>query len=382
MKRLLTLLLLASMVALPAPVRAQDGQAADIADLLVPAGAWLVGPATLTADSEAGADGMPCVMVNKFDNNMELRFSGGGEEILALALNVGTAAFAADQSYLMTITFESAAPIALPAQAFSEDTVVVGTEPGRDFYKSLKNKQSMGVQLGDSVMEFSLLGVPQGLKRLENCYKPAPAAVPAPSTDATGIRKPDQEATQKVDQLLGEIKGNALPPVPAMPAPSIEKAESVVSEAVVSKASDVPPEEAPPPRPAAPPTPPQQDVKPRDILNAGAAPAVAGEGQQMRWRAMKGANLQSIFDVWARSAQVRLIWNAGQGFSIPESLAMQGTFEAAVEAVLAQFPAGQKRPVGKTYIDPVMKQKVLVIELDSPPLPSPGVGSYAPVVAP
>ncbi|HEY0901133.1 MAG TPA: hypothetical protein VGD95_03310, partial [Micavibrio sp.] len=159
------LMLLVGVAWLSSPVMAQEQDSQDVSSLLVPAGAWLVGPTTL-ADGSAAAGGMPCVMVNKFSNHMEMRLSGGGNEILALALNVGAASFTVDQNYLMNITFDGAAPLALPAQAFSEDTVVVGTEPGKDFYKSLQDKQSMTVQLGESVMEFSLLGVPQGLKRL------------------------------------------------------------------------------------------------------------------------------------------------------------------------------------------------------------------------
>ena len=102
----------------------------------------------------------------------------------------------------------------------------------------------------------------------------------------------------------------------------------------------------------------------------------------MRWRVMKGANLQSIFEVWAQSAQARLVWNAGQGFSVPESLAMQGTFEAVVEAVLSQFPEDQIRPVGKIYMDTAMKQKVLVIETVKPSAPLTTEGNYPPIGVP
>ncbi len=420
----LSLLMLVSVALLSFPARAQVGVTDEPApDLLAPSGAWLVGPTTLADGSDAEASGMPCVMVNKFSNGSELRFSGGGEEILALALNVGAPTFEVNQSYLITISFEGHTPINLPAEAFSENTVVVGTEPGKDFYKFLKEKTSMTLQLGTSVMEFSLLGVQHSLKRLEECYKPLPAApavapaapAPAPSA-ATGIKKLDEVTTQKVDELLGEITGNALPAAPVAPvrgaAPAVKAPEPA---AAVSKSADVPAEEQVPPRPATPPqiqpapaplpeavaapeaapapaptptpTPTPQpslkDAKPRDILSPPGTPApVTGEGLQMRWRVMKGANLQSTLDVWADSTKGRLIWKADKAFSMPESMAMQGTFEDAVEAVLARFPRGQARPVGKIYTDPANGQKVLVIEQDSPVLPSSAEGSYAPIVSP
>ena len=403
-----SLLMLASVALLSSPVWAQE----DVApDLLAPSGAWLVGPTTLADGSDAEVSGMPCVMVNKFSNGSELRFSGGGEEILALALNVGAPTFEVNQSYLITISFEGQAPINLPAEAFSEDTVVVGTEPGNDFYKFLKEKPSMTLQLGTSVMEFSMLGVPHSLKRLEECYKPLPASpapAPAPSAAATGIKKLDEVSAQKVDELMNEITGNALPAAPSAPvrAAPVEKAPEPV--AAVSKSADVPAEEATPPRaaaspqiqpapaplpepkavpapksePAPAPQPSFKDAKPRDIIDPGTSAPATGEGVQMRWRVMKGANLQSTLDVWAESTKGRLIWKADKPFSMPESMSMQGTFEAAVEAVLARFPRGQARPVGKIYTDPSNGQKVLVIEQDSPALPTSAEGSYAPIVSP
>lgn len=337
------------------PVQAQD----DVApDLLAPSGAWLVGPTTLADGSDIETGGMPCVMVNKFSNGSELRFSGGGEEILALALNVGTPTFDVKQSYLITIGFEGQESINLPAEAFSEDTVVVGTEPGKAFYKFLKEKPSMTLKLGTSVMEFSLLGVSHGLKRLEDCYKPLPEApakesikaVEAPVLPATGIKKLDEVTAQKVDELRKEITGNAVP---------------------------TPTEMKEPVQP-----PPLKDAKPRDILSPGTAAPTTGEGQQMRWRAMKGSDLQSTLDLWAQSMKARVIWKAGRSFSLPESMVLQGTFEMAVEAVLARFPHGQARPVGKIYVDPASGQKTLVIEQDKPESLPGGTGSYAPIGAP
>lgn len=390
-----SLLMLASVALFSFPAWGQDGAQDEVApDLLAPSGAWLVGPTTLADGSDAEASGMPCVMVNKFSNGSELRFSGGGEEILALALNVGVPTFEVNQSYLITINFEGQVPINLPAEAFSEDTVVVGTEPGKDFYKSLKEKPSMTLQLGTRVMEFSLLGVPHSLKRLEECYKPLSPVVSAPATPvstpvAAGIKKLDEATAQKVDELLGEISGNALPAAPAVTAPE------QTAMTAVSKAADVPVAEKAPPRPApqpqiqpAPAPLPEsalsslKDAKPRDILSPGATAPVTSEGPQMRWRVMKGANLQSTLEVWAESMKARLVWKSARAFSMPESMAMQGTFENAVEAVLARFPRGQARPVGKIYADPSSGQKTLVIEEDRPPLPSSAEGSYAPIILP
>jgi hypothetical protein len=404
-----TLIMLASVALFSSPVMAQDNPDSalpaaeavlpeDATSLLVPTGAWLVGPTTL-ADGSATEGGMPCVMVNKFSNQMEMRLSGGGEEILALALNVGSATFTADQSYLMNIAFEDSAPISLPAQAFSEDTVVVGTEPGKDFYKLLKDKQSMTVKLGESVMEFSLLGVAQGLKRLEECFKPgtapatvatattaetaveiAPATAPASSAQkvppVAGIKSLDEVSAQKVNALMDEIKGKAAP-AGEVSRDAAPEAPAAVAASVATPVQATPPAAVSPAEPAVVASPQSQD-----ILSPGTATTVTGQGPQMRWRVMKGANLQNILEVWATSAQARLIWNAEQTFSVPESLALQGTFEAAVEAVLAQFASGAARPVGKIYQDSATQQKILVIDADRAPAAPASEGAYAPIVMP
>lgn len=362
MNRLILTLL--SAVFMSAPAYAQE----EVTSLLVPSSAWLVGPATL-ADGAAGEGvGIPCVMVNKFSNNVEMRLSGGGEAILAMALTVDEKTFTKDESYLISIGFTEAEGVQLPAQAFSEETLVIGLEPGKDFYKALKGSDAMYVTLGTGKMEFSLLGVLQALVRLEQCYQPEGLVAPAPEAAAPveksipepeGIRTIDPEETKNIAAMIKTADDNSLPPAVVPETPEVSK---------------------PLPEPVQAPA--KQQVKPRDILTPGTATAVTGEGQQMRWRVMKGANLQSIFEVWAQSANARLIWNAGQGFSVLESLAMQGTFEGAVEAVLGQFPPGQVRPVGKIYIDPTLKQKVLVIETDKPAIAPVSEGNYAPIGSP
>ena len=370
-----SLLMFASFALLSGVAYAQEEEV--VTSLLVPASAWLVGPTTLDDGSAAGR-GMPCVMVNKYSNNVEMRLSGGGLEVLAMALTFQEKSFQKDQSYLMGISFPDQELVQLPAQAFSETTLVIGTEPGKDFYKSLQTADSMTLTLGASSMEFSLLGVAQGLKRLEECFKPSAAAseaaVPAPVVPGIkGLDKEPEEPAEEnaptenneVGDMIDKAAADALPP--AADEPEISKKEE-----------PVPLPEKKEPEPALPIT----EVKPRDILLPGASTAVSGEGQQMRWRVMKGANLQSIFEVWAQSAQARLVWNAGQGFSVPESLAMQGTFEAVVEAVLSQFPEDQIRPVGKIYMDTAMKQKVLVIETVKPSAPLTTEGNYPPIGVP
>jgi outer membrane scaffolding protein for murein synthesis (MipA/OmpV family) len=82
------LILIASLL-LSAPVFAQDSDT-----LITPTSGWLVGPALV---SESADGTTPCLMANSFSNNFEIRFSGGGENILAMAVNVHRPTFEAGQ---------------------------------------------------------------------------------------------------------------------------------------------------------------------------------------------------------------------------------------------------------------------------------------------
>lgn len=375
-----SLLMFTAFVMLSAPALAQESQSEEVTSLLVPSSAWLVGPTTL-ADGSPAEGGMPCVMVNKYSNDIEMRLSGGGQALMAMALTFPANTFQKDQSYLMSISFPDQELIQLPAQAFSESTLVIGTEPGQTFYKSLQSADAMTLILGSNKMEFSLLGVKQGLKRMEDCYNPAgtqaAAAVPAQQpVVAPGMRSldknppavaaPEEEPSSSAPSAPDDKLGSMIDKVAekTLPASKPETPAAEPYEPIVQQEEKEP--EAPK----------NQEVKPRDILAPSSTASVSGEGQEMRWRVMKGANLQSILEVWTQSAQARLIWKADQGFSVRESVALQGKFESAVEAVLGQFPLSEVRPVGKIYIDLVMKQKVLVIEADKPQVPATAEGQY------
>ncbi len=107
------------------------------------------------------------------------------------------------------------------------------------------------------------------------------------------------------------------------------------------------------------------DVSPQYAAPATATqranPAAASVSREKRWRAIGGTNLHEVLDVWTKSANVQLIWKTENEFSVEESLSVQGTFEEAVLDILQQYDDG-KRPVGRIYIDPVLHQRVLLIE--------------------
>lgn len=417
------LILIASLL-LSAPVFAQDSDA-----LITPTSGWLVGPALV---SESADGTTPCLMANSFSNNFEIRFSGGGENILAMAVNVHRPTFEAGSSYLMTLGVTEGEGVDLPAQAFSADTVIVDMKLDKGFYQSLKKAQSLFVKLGDNQMEFSMLGVGDGLKRMESCFSPSTKAAataapvehavegqhtwkadsgasdPQPATDSAipGIRKLDAALASPQTASGPEIaedhadSGSALPSVDEDVAvsPNAPTPDPVHSQEVAAPGDDTGPviediadQKAPDmniPKTVAPAVPVPQaapvEAKPDILLPPTGQPAAraSAPAQQMRWRVMKGANLRGILDVWAKSAQAQLVWQSDQDFSVLQSVAQQDTFEGIVQTLLAQYPDGQPRPLGKIHVDPATGQKILVIEADKPAVSSADEGNYAPIIAP
>ncbi|MFN3827761.1 MAG: TcpQ domain-containing protein [Micavibrio sp.] len=344
--------------------------------VLMPMNAWLVGPTTLAEGSNVDTIGIPCLMVTNFSNGYEMRISGGDKVIMAMALNVRSNNFTAGESYQMGIGFAADETVDLPALAFSEDTLVVGLEEEKDFYEKLQASDSLFVGLGDKQMQFSLLGVPQALKRLEQCFtapgedssqaasEEAPreedqaSVEDLPESDIAGIKTLDKEDLKELHEISASSgdEGNALPEEPSAEKPA----------AVPAEIAKVP------------------EAKPRDIMipSATLSPTRMVAGQKMRWRVMKGGGLQGVLEVWAKSAGAEIIWKSPSSFSVPESLVLEGTFEEGVQAVLGLFPQGQLRPVGNLYVSPSTGHKTLVIQEVQPVDKPVETVNYAPIIAP
>lgn len=83
------------------------------------------------------------------------------------------------------------------------------------------------------------------------------------------------------------------------------------------------------------------------------------------WFAASGATLQGVLHAWTESEGASLVWQADQAFAVTDSINEKGSFEAAVETLLAKYEGKAVRPVGQLYKNPVSGEKVLVIKTDS-----------------
>ena len=360
--------------------------------LFVPTSSWLVGPASPVAVGEGQK--MPCVMINQYDNGFTFRFSGGGGKLMALAVDFRQKVFKPGKSYRVNIEVPPYVDVALPGTAYNEATLIVNTQQIDGFYKNVSEAKELKLGVGDSKMEFALLGVPEGLSRIESCYegaaeerKTAPPAMPVPA--AAGLSLPQQgaplEGMKELPGIITPMPDEAIPQVPVAQPASGETAAAV--DAMLQGAAQQMGRMEPaagltvPDKPeavatqgqmlarswASPLAPQAQNPAPHRIMasneGSAAAPAMATGEPQRSWRALGGTSLQESLKAWAEAADVDLMWMAGQDFSVTRSISMQGSFEAAVLSLLEQYESADPRPVGRIYNGPASGRKVLLVEV-------------------
>ncbi len=369
-KKLLAILLL--LLAAPASLRAEDDPG-----IIAPTSGWLVGPVGLVAGDDAAS--MPCLAANQFANGYFVRFSGGGGKILAMAVDTRRAELMPGESYALSVRLDDSEPRVLPALAYDPTTLILNLEQDENFYADLGKTATLGLRLGEQdEVPLALLGLKEGLARMETCHG-GTAAAPAPARAV----EPQPVGFRRID-VAGGMPDSALPAMPpketapsaeAMPAPepapvaadskSLEQRLRAAAASINDPATEAPPAEAAAVPEVVTTVPPSAvssrqaaEAQPRDVLE-GAAPATADS--RMRWRAIRGANLRSILEIWSKNAQVQLVWSAGQDYSLPESLVFEGTFDEALEKLLSVFPDDDTAPSGHLYRDQETGRNVLII---------------------
>lgn len=380
-----------------APSFAQD----DTAAVYMPTSAWLVGPASLGDAAQAGGK-MPCVVANQFGNGFVLRLSGGGGHLMAMAIDFKQKAFEPRRKYEVQFSVPGVFFQSLQGAAYDQQTLLFGLQKMPKFYESLKSAEKLVITVAEASVALNLTGLDDGFQRMEGCYAPGGVAPEQKSANRPDSAAPVKGSTQ--NPLIA--RNNALTPMPgeeamamaAQPvperapieAPDAQLSVNAVLNDVAKAAAPVPggsagfliakaqeAEEAAKRLSANSPNKPSEGkamagnwtkpdvVRPNgaDIMAGGsnAAPA-KNANQNMRWRALKGANLQDVLRLWTDGAGVGLMWLADANFPVQRSLSMEGNFETAVQALLEQYDGQTSRPVGRIYREPGSQSLVLVVE--------------------
>jgi len=369
--------------------------------IFIPTSAWLVGPASLTALAEAKPP-VPCLMANQYDNGYMVRLSGGAQRILAIAIDFRQNVFNPGQTYDVGVGIGEAFSKMVAATAYNEAVLILNTTGAEGLYQALSTGKTLLLSVGQKEFEFVLLGVDEGLRRLEACYNGTSATTSSGLPDGTPAAKPmntisgPAPSTTPALQQATNMPQDALPmmepQVEAQPQPNgggmtmdmimksavgniegMQTRKAVPEDQVQNITNGDAPKAPPAGKPLAQNWMPQKsadakmDAVPRDIFvptrrdaqGNGAIPSA-----ERRWRAVKGVNLQEVLDTWVANENAELLWVSNRDFLVQDSFTLSGTFEQAVEGLLSQYNELPKRPVGKIYNDPGMQKKILLIELD------------------
>ncbi|MFA5591923.1 MAG: TcpQ domain-containing protein [Micavibrio sp.] len=146
--------------------------------------------------------------------------------------------------------------------------------------------------------------------------------------------------------LQGRVQNDASPARAAPHVPSHNNGSYDASSAAYPASNPVPSEPAAGIRRARP---------------AGAAQTLSAPSA---WTAPAGMALKDVLQDWAGREGVAVIWHADDGFQVRQGMALNGTFESAVAALLDQFSSETPRPVGGLNTDPESGLRTLTIDQD------------------
>lgn len=403
-KHFIPTIALIAMAAFSAPALAQDQNP------YAPTSAWLVGPASLAANIGNISSKIPCVVANQYNNGAVLRFSGGDNKLMALAIDVKQKSFKPRQRYDVELSVPGQFFQVVSAAAFDESTLLFNLQKIPDLYAVLKQAEVLSVKIGETTLPFALIGLDDGFDRMEICYNPsihgpapmAPPVAPNPvSPPTTGVSmvgaapEGSRTATPQNPLIAREAGGGLTPMMDDAPAalpqdvpqqaaqqqaaPDLiamaREAEAAARNLAARSPQNRPAAQMPAaPAPAAAAPQGQQMAEgwtdARQVRTGTAADVMAQPPgkevyirREMRWRALKGANLREVLGVWAEGSGTRLIWNSSRDFAVQRSLSLQGTFESAAQSLLEQYNDSNPRPVGRIYREPGTSKLVLVVEM-------------------
>ncbi len=370
-------------LAVSPPAIAQDEGAANV---LIPTSAWLVGPASIAASIGNIAAKIPCVVANQYNNGFVIRFSGGNNALMALAIDFKQKAFVPKQRYDIEVSVPGAFFQVVGGAAFDEGTLIFNLQKVDGLYKALQDGDEMALKLpSGSTVRFALIGLDDGFKRMETCYNPTvqgpsrlgPPVAPNLPAQAAPAHQTRQNPLIVPDAQLTPLPGDALPMEPqnaASPATTpaavpdllakAQEAERIAQE-LVQNSPQKPKSAAPQGQELA--TGWTETGQARQRESSDIMAKQPGQEtyirREMRWRALKGANLREVLTLWAQGSGTELIWLSPKDFAVQRSLSQQSTFEAAAQSLLEQFSEMRTRPVGRIYREPGTSKLVLVVEL-------------------
>lgn len=402
-------------------------QGASAAVSFMPVSGWTVGSTELASVRGLKGVKLPCVLSAEYDNGFVVRFSGGGNQMLALAIDFRQNVFNQGEKYNAVLSVGDGYVKQVPASAFTSSTLIFNLRDYSDFYTTLKGAQKFSLDVEGNSFEFSLQQMANNLGSLESCYATGNAApiqpISAPSAAPAPVEQmPVQQGLpQSFDDIMKAPADNApamrqarVTPRPApaaiTPMPGETRPDSIAAQGRVSRAA------APASQWTARAGEDMRTVLSRWASTAGydlewqasdsgkvvqdislngrfedavsqllaenrAASGIKGrfdDGSSTprsttfvsslpssTWTASQGADLRSVLNGWAQKEGVQIVWKTSASMPTVKSPVQQtGSFESALSAILDQYANDSRRPVAQLNIDPRTKKRTLLLDID------------------
>lgn len=367
----LCLMLTALMISAAVPSSFAQTQRANIPQFTMTVG-WDVSPTEMAEVRGLEALKLPCIMKAGFNNGFVLRFSGGRQNIMAMAIDFRQRVFTRDQSYQARINIDGTGTRVVNADAFSESVLIFDLKTLPNLYRELYNAKKLGLEVEGNRMVFALGNMQQSLNELEQCYAgssqpmmasaakpqfpstmmkarstPLTSSQPAPdyysSNDLSRprISRPimDEYADERMPtggQASETVKSmrepryaiapqEVRPPMVSQERRTLEMPPtmtSTMSEPVLSSPVGVTPRRVRPPQTSA----------PIDLRSSSAQASNV-------WNANAGDDMKTVLERWASRAGVDLQWQASNNGKVARDVSVSGTFEEAVQTLMAQNAA-------------------------------------------
>lgn len=367
--------------------------------VFTPAAGWEVNAGQLSNVRGLKPMKLPCVISTEYDNGYVVRFSGGGNQMMALAIDFRQDVFKQGRQYDAMLSIGSGYVKQVKATAFTGSTLIFNLRPLGDFYNVAQNGGEMELDIDGNVLKFSLGRIGAAYPQLESCYNGGDAVPVKPLTTQTASKAPvatvesepvdvaevatpqpllpEDIAAKPLPRSFDDIVKNAdaptaermtpLPPVAV--APRAPSAAPVAPQSVTPRANsvsraelDAAPRPAAMARTAAPVAPPAAAAPtPAPVASApvaiAAAPAPAPVAPTV-WDAKAGDDLKIVLSRWAERAGYDLQWQSNMDGKVAQDMKLSGSFEDAVSQLMAENSAatgigahvetaqGSKRDIG------------------------------------
>ncbi|HPD83569.1 MAG TPA: TcpQ domain-containing protein [Alphaproteobacteria bacterium] len=294
MIKFFVLLMVTGIIVVGPRAMAQEQQAVP---KFAPVSGWQVGNTVLSKERGFSGLKLPCMATVSYDNGYVVRLSGGGQKILAMAIDFRQNVFHQGRKYPVTLRMgQAGGASSTMAVAFSQSTLLFNLRSLTSFYQQIAVSPYFELDVDGNTMIFELGDIQKSLTKLEQCYDPSAAA----STTVA-------ENMPAGVPLSGNVETDN----------SQENSPAPVAE--VKWDDEITPL-------------PSETNRLRQVEMRSAT-------QSMVWTAKAGDGLQETLQKWSHQAGVTLDWKADSDGQVVSDLEVEGDFEEAVQNLMAQNSA-------------------------------------------